>query len=105
MKKVFQILAPLFFIIIITGAFSKNTNYPVTQFLITTIGFAVIYNILVLIKKENLFIYFLYLAMIVFLTYSYINSVFFIAIFSGIVIVILWNLTKKYLNNFKSLSR
>jgi pilus assembly protein TadC len=101
MKKIFQIIAPVFFIVIVTNSFTKNMEYPLTQFLISVLGLITIYNFLSLIKRENFFIYAIGISIIVFLTICYIKSVFFIGIFSGIIITLFWFLTKKYLNNFK----
>jgi hypothetical protein len=105
MKKIFQTLAPSVFLIVITGAFSKNMEYSVVQFITVIVAFSIIYNTLVFLKKEKSVIYVTCLLTIIISLYSFIESVFYKGVFFAFIIIFFWIFTKKYLNNFKHFSR
>jgi hypothetical protein len=105
MKRIYKIIAPIFFIVIITGGFTKNMEFPVTKFIISVIFGSSIYSILVLLKKEHLFSYLIGFFILILLITSYIESIFYIEFLLGLIVLFIWSLFKKYLNNFKLYKR
>lgn len=105
MKRIYKIIAPIFFIVIITSGFTKNMEFPITKFIISVIFASSIYSILVLLKKEHLFTYLIGFSIIVLLIISYIESILYIEFLLGLIVLFIWSLFKKYLNNFKLYKR
>ncbi len=101
MKKLYRTLAPIIFMIIVTNSFTRNMEFFITKFLIAIIFGGVIYNILSLLRKKNLFIYVNLLFIIFLLVLSYIKSHLYLDFLSGSIVLLIWSLTKKYLNNFQ----
>lgn len=105
MKRIYKIIAPIFFIVIITSGFTKNMEFPITKFIISVIFASSIYSILVLLKKEYIFTYLIGFFITVLLIISYLESIFYIEFLLGLIVLFIWSLFKKYLNNFKLYKR
>jgi len=98
MKSIYKIIAPIFFLVIITSGFSKNMEFPITKFATPIILSSSFYTILSLFKKEKLFPYIMGFSIFTLLIISYVKSFLYIEIILGLIIVFIWSLTKKYLN-------
>lgn len=105
MKSIYKIIAPIFFIVIITNGFTKNMEFPITKFIVSVIFASSIYTILSLFKKEKLFPYIIVFSIFLFLFISYIESFLYVEVLLGLIVLLIWSLTKKYLNNFKLYKR